>query len=334
MRVLLLIGNGFDINLGMPTSYQSFLKYYLKSNSSDRNENIERVKSQISEDITTWSDLEYQLGQATSGFEKPTDFLDVYLNIRDELEKYLSVVENGMLQTIPTNITNQFCYDLQQFYEYFDIKQRNLWNGYSKLFNTEKMQYDIITFNYTSTIEKIIEFSSDHSLAFGSVNHIHQTLEEGILMGVDTEHQISNVSFRNIYDIDANILKPYINNEYDDGIDKKCAELIERADSIIMFGLSMGHTDATWWHKIGLTMHKKNIKLVYCPYDTVKLKRKSDILMRNHNFVEFIVGRLSARNPNINIRLDDVLPIRENRMFDFGISSKDVEENYAKLFEK
>ena len=94
----------------------------------------------------------------------------------------------------------------------------------------------------------------------------------------------------------------------------------------------MGRTDATWWYKIGLTMHKKHIKLVYCPYDTVKLKRKSDILTRNHNFVEFVVSRLSARNSNFVIHLDDVLPIRENRMFDFGIPSKVVEENYAKLF--
>ena len=207
MRILLLIGNGFDINLGMPTSYQSFLKYYLKSNSSDRNENIERIKGQISEDVTTWSDLEYQLGQATSEFEKHTDFLDVYLNIRDELENYLSVIENTLIKESNTSITNRFCYDLQHFDEYLDIKQRNLWNGYSKLFNTENLQYDIITFNYTSTIEKIIEIPSEHSLSFGSVNHIHQTLEDGILMGLDTERQIKNESFRNIYDIGANLHK-------------------------------------------------------------------------------------------------------------------------------
>ena len=49
MNTLFLIGNGFDLSLGLPTDYKSFYKYYLTTNSSSAV--IEALKRNISSDF-------------------------------------------------------------------------------------------------------------------------------------------------------------------------------------------------------------------------------------------------------------------------------------------
>ena len=61
MNVLFLIGNGFDINLGMPTDYQSFYDFYLKQKSDS--EAISKMKKYLAQErYESWSDLEWGLG--------------------------------------------------------------------------------------------------------------------------------------------------------------------------------------------------------------------------------------------------------------------------------
>ena len=88
MNIVYLIGNGFDRNLGLRTSYRDFYNFYKKQRSS--NENIRRIKEFIANgESELWSDLEVALGKITTEFNDPDDFVDIIKDISDNLLKYI-----------------------------------------------------------------------------------------------------------------------------------------------------------------------------------------------------------------------------------------------------
>ena len=58
-----LIGNGFDLNLGLKSSYNDFYGFY-KIQESDSYP-VKNFKDNISNNIDKWSDLELALGEYT-----------------------------------------------------------------------------------------------------------------------------------------------------------------------------------------------------------------------------------------------------------------------------
>lgn len=81
MRILLIVGNGFDLNLGLPTSYRHFYKYYLEHTES-RNEHVNKLKSIIKDDIENWSDLELKLGEVTEQFTSPNHIIAAFRDLK------------------------------------------------------------------------------------------------------------------------------------------------------------------------------------------------------------------------------------------------------------
>lgn len=61
MNVTYIIGNGFDLNLGLKTGYQDFYDYYIEVPSP--NAHVELLKNTIKQEgYELWSDLEVGLG--------------------------------------------------------------------------------------------------------------------------------------------------------------------------------------------------------------------------------------------------------------------------------
>ena len=80
-----MVGNGFDINLGLKTTYSEFIESYLKDDSS--NEQITAFKNiirdEIKENPATWADAEMAFGKLTSAFkDKPNP--GIYFNLCQE----------------------------------------------------------------------------------------------------------------------------------------------------------------------------------------------------------------------------------------------------------
>ena len=61
MRYVIMIGNGFDIGLGLKTSYRDFIDAYIQMECD--NENIAWMRAQMSEDPRQWSDAEMAFGK-------------------------------------------------------------------------------------------------------------------------------------------------------------------------------------------------------------------------------------------------------------------------------
>ena len=93
MNILYLIGNGFDLNLGLKTSYKDFLNYYKALKMDHQKDSILRFISYIEDKKLlgdpNWSDIEIQMGQYTETFMTP-DSVDVAKDFHDDLVFALS----------------------------------------------------------------------------------------------------------------------------------------------------------------------------------------------------------------------------------------------------
>ena len=83
-HVTFLIGNGFDLNVGLKTRYTDFYKIYAKENAAD-SDAISRFKKEILRDEAdgwqNWMDFEIGLGQQSKLFDSDTpveDFIECF----------------------------------------------------------------------------------------------------------------------------------------------------------------------------------------------------------------------------------------------------------------
>jgi hypothetical protein len=79
MNVTFLLGNGFDLNLGLSTSYKDFYSYYTKKEPNDF------IAKSISKNYELWSDLELGLGKFLKIVKE--DQINDFLNSKALLEK-------------------------------------------------------------------------------------------------------------------------------------------------------------------------------------------------------------------------------------------------------
>lgn len=93
MNILFLIGNGFDINLGLETSYNDFYNFYV--NQESKNDLIKKFKKTIKLDKNLWSDLELKFGEYTDELKNYEEFNECYNDISKNLSLYMEIQENG-----------------------------------------------------------------------------------------------------------------------------------------------------------------------------------------------------------------------------------------------
>jgi hypothetical protein len=87
MNILYIIGNGFDINLGLKTKYSDFYKYYQSQFSKDQL--VNKLKNEIAVGIDNWSDLEVAFGKYMVNINDREEFDMVYDDIVINLGEYL-----------------------------------------------------------------------------------------------------------------------------------------------------------------------------------------------------------------------------------------------------
>lgn len=257
MKILYILGNGFDLNLGMKTSYKDFYEYYKSIETS--NITIKNLKSNISNNYKNWSDLEFALGQYTDEFKTVEEFDEAFEDIGEKLAEYLKKEEDKFK---PNKVNQEnFFLDLVKPEEYLLAADKNIINSYKTKFNNSNWDIDIFTFNYTKTIEKIIEGknnvklnyhpNSNFSSNLREIEHIHGYVDERMVLGVNDLTQLKNKNFHNNIDVLEAIIKEKCNKAYRHTIDNKFETKIKQANLIYIFGSSLGDTDNMWWELIG-----------------------------------------------------------------------------------
>ena len=307
MNVTFLIGNGFDLGLGLKTSYRDFLEYYKKLPSSSAL--IKKFKDNIAENDSTWADTEIAFGQYCSNFSTREEYEECHDDIIKCLSKYLSIQEKNFVidESIKRDVANFLYNDLTRFHKKYlerkekdsisnkwplkneEIKQREEKEYFSNIFpsENEKLNYSFLNFNYTQTFDKCLfemvnlysdpyRFERDYELNFYGKDtfeiedmlHVHGVVNNALIFGVNDASQIAHASSSLRDNFCADLIKGDTSRNLDDGIFDYSCKAINESDIICVMGMSIGASDANWWERIIERMkNNKNVHLIVFYYD-------------------------------------------------------------------
>jgi len=268
MNIVYIIGNGFDLNLNLKTSYKNFYDYYI--NVKSENENVELLKKEIKADSENWSDLEIALGKFTAKIKTVEEFEAVRQDIILNLSNYLKSIEESF------ELTNVILHELLIFLSSPHIELRNgdktVFDNLLNAIKHENAIIDIISFNYTSILDKLLQEYFNKQMSFAKatnknsvirpVKHIHGSLQERLILGVNDNSQVANDDFINDVDFTEAFIKTEYNKASNHLVDDECIKLINNANIICVFGSSLGLTDSFWWKLICERLLKQNCKLI------------------------------------------------------------------------
>lgn len=263
-RITFLIGNGFDLNVGLDTRYADFYEYYIKNHPDDI------LAKAIGANYIYWSDLELGLGRYTEQV-KPEDedsFWDSEENLEQELANFLEIQMNRVNITddeIKTETAVEMQRSLTEFHRKLpELQQQHIYHVLDSI--KEKIIYSFITFNYTNILDQCLQITKKviptdlgkhnandgliYSHTIGDVLHIHGTTDAEMVLGVNDEEQIANKEFNKNTLYRQLLIKEETNRRFDRGKVEEAHHIIDDSIVICVFGMSIGRTDKMWWQYI------------------------------------------------------------------------------------
>lgn len=273
MNVLYILGNGFDKAQGMATGYPEFYKY-LQDNVPNSSVLLDRMKKEINEKQELWSDMEECLGAFTAECDNADEFDDFYFELNEHLQSYLTSENDKFLPT--DKLKTKFQSDFTIVGKYLGALDKDRYNVFFRTNGlTSSKDISVITLNYTSTLEKILSLgdtvtakSFRTGVNLHNIIHVHGRLGSSIIIGVDNEEQMKNEEFRNNDDIKDLMIKIQSNRVMKETRHMQCEALINSAHTIVLFGVSLGDTDAHWWKIIGDNLVKRtNLAIIQHLYE-------------------------------------------------------------------
>ena len=153
MNILFIIGNGFDMHLGMKTQYADFYPEYIKS--KNENKIIKDLKDRIKNDYESWSCLETAIGHDTKNLSSK-DEVDV---ITEDVKRVLADYLNKEFERFDFDKFNK-----GKLYEYLSYPERYLETGsfenirdFRSNRHSEEWITNIVTFNYTYSLDRLLK---------------------------------------------------------------------------------------------------------------------------------------------------------------------------------
>lgn len=256
MKIAFMIGNGFDLNLGLNTGFPAFLKFYLNEQSTSSV--VDDFKKEINADLKTWANLEKKLGEYLANIDNEQDAIAIYRDITSQLEVFIHSADisyespsDQWMEIIGELVSPRFVLpevDGNQVGSYCNIG--DYW------------EVDLISFNYTNYADFLfgLAINSQVTCSFGNVNiatilrsieHIHGKTHDGMVLGVNDASQIHNNELNKLGKILKRFVKSENNRTYRRTHPDRCRSIIDNADMFCLYGLSLGETDKIWWERIG-----------------------------------------------------------------------------------
>lgn len=286
MNVTFLIGNGFDLRMGLKSSFRDFEKYYVTIAGNDPV--IDTFKSNIADNMELWADFEKALGGYTNEFFiiEQDKFQRVLDDFSTHLIWYLEAEEKKAAAYI-RDVDLEF--ELEEEMERsLHIFNENIFTEVSKkrlrLFR-QRLKYRFISFNYTHVFDRCIGMFPFGNILFrdrytfrdrhyktiikNNVTHVHGELPGPIITGVDNKSQIGQEEWAEDKVFQKKLIKPEISTRAGRTAGEEAMSILRDSDVICIFGMSIGETDLRWWEEIGKWLLEKGKKLYIQVYAKV-----------------------------------------------------------------
>lgn len=260
-KITFLVGNGFDLNVGLDTKYSDFYHYYIKADEHDM------LAKEIQDNVEAWSDLELAIGKVTEKISASNEgeFRRSEKNLENSLVNYLENQMNRIdLQEEKERrrIGFEMQTSLTEFYKKFPEKERE---AIEKILpdSNEQIEYSFISFNYTDVLDRCLRTATERFLVNlcpvgdKDILHIHGTTSAEMVLGVNDVSQIANKEFAGDISNREDLIKEEINNtSYGNTKIKRARAVIDGSSIICIFGMSLGATDKMWWQYIAKWLQK------------------------------------------------------------------------------
>lgn len=297
MKITFLVGNGFDLNLGLRTRYADFYPYFI-ANAADDN----MIKDWLSEDNLLWSDLEEQLGQKLQKLD--INNIEKFYEDKQELDEllleYLANEQDRMsFKGNNTMIAEEFIRSLLHFKTGLSGIDEESIEETCREHGRENYTYQFISFNYTDLLDRFIDMvcekrtemfakesnGREHHLD-KEVLHIHGTLEREMILGVNDTSQVNNAFLTGNNEFLDTFIKERLNKNLGQRRTQTAEKMIEESDIICIYGLSIGHTDRMWWKKITDWLHRSTYHKLIIYYKDGRDRSSSQRIIRAKNRVK------------------------------------------------
>ena len=293
MNITFLIGNGFDIKLGLKTRYTDFYPVYIASNKDkDINDSTKRFVDLIDSNYETWA--HFEMAFAKEVFGTRNDVRDILYDFTSKFVDYLKVQEELCDYSDERNICNDFRNFIMNGYQKLERRDRQIIEGILNSSDDYKNTVQFVNFNYTRTLSNIIYICEKVSglyighrtnngirceTTLGRVLHIHGNIDDSVLIGIDSREQLENENLKNDDSIDKYCVKSSMNIDIGNTqLEKDFVNIINESDIIYAYGLSFGESDKSRWdvvarwlksdqrHKLIIYKYKTNFKEYHTAY--------------------------------------------------------------------
>ncbi len=264
MNATFLIGNGFDLNCGMKTSFTDVCNNYVNDVSHKTNVRynesevraIEKFKKEIERDIPTWGDFELKAAEYALSIKNEKDFIVCIRNFKLFLRDYLIEENNAFLTEIrysdrlKSELSSEIRRSMSSFYCF---ETENTKNKIAPQLGSQA-HYNVISFNYTTLFDEFLFKACSNLTHIGGQHydlpinmiHIHGKIDSDIVLGIDNVEQLASVPFKSSKSLKRAFIKPQFNEEYDQKRVNDAKQSIISSDIICIFGMSLGDSDYTW----------------------------------------------------------------------------------------
>lgn len=269
MNVVWIIGNGFDMNLGLRTGYGTFLEEIYRASEDERiASQRERLGKAIGDnplcDASHWSDLEMLLGRVVGSYENdPEYFHETFESMEEFFVEYISEEEARFRSG---EISEK---DVVEF-------SRSVWDFWNRLADLdqdkipqmsqveESTNFQFVNLNYTAVFDAYVARMEARKRYIGSHTYVdklvspfhpHGQIEFGepreVVFGVSEPDQLMCELFQRDEDICELWTKKGKNALFGNKNSSHLKTLIENGRIFCIFGSSLGETDGYIWRQIG-----------------------------------------------------------------------------------
>lgn len=267
MNITFLIGNGFDRNMGLATSYSEFVEYYKET--EGKTENLEKFRNHIQSNQELWSAAEIEIGKYTEKFEtgQGAVFSECHSDFCEFLSEYLKKEEQRIDYNYITKSIETAFAELIAISKPFPTQERETINQVFLSHLAQDTVYNFINYNYTNTLDECISQIKNkkkvlgtyrggnaiHSHTIGTVLHVHGTVNGQMVFGVNDKSQIAKpeifeCEYGDLYE--SSIIKRQANDNYQENTDAKAKNILDGSQMVYIYGMSIGETDKLWWERV------------------------------------------------------------------------------------
>ena len=320
-HITFIIGNGFDINLGMKTKYSDMYEGYIKT--PPQTKVIESFKNELrnQQPFDKWSDFEMAMAEyaKTLSSEKELiecvrDFKSYMVNhLNNEYLKLEQMINNFKLYREPVKELNE---SISGFYRKLIP---NTVNEIDNLLTDTDVNYHFLTFNYTFSLEMFFAIKQHYEqISLAKPIHIHGTLANDVVLGIDNLDQLQELPYTLTTRGHRNFVKTLFNDQFDKSRVEKARQIIEQSSVICVYGWSMGESDQTWVDMIReWIIRDPRHHLVCYQYGTKKYQKCNfdEIMDAEDEQKEIIMDKLGISDLSLLSQIH--IPVGEN-IFNLG----------------